>query len=214
LEEFIRGGVMSDKDRKRFKLIGQNTGRLHKNLEDFLESNPHEKSNFKTSSRHISESNLLSFLIDLGEGHKRVKEEIWEILNERVSEKIHSLPEVLIHGDLNLSNLIWKGKNYKIIDKETMVISRRILDFNIPLLYLGPEGIPHYTSGSIIELERGLEETDRGFSSEEAELIKPLLKYSLIKNYVVRNIRRKLNQLSRLKILEHNLEKIERDKYG
>ncbi|MEX2017338.1 MAG: phosphotransferase, partial [Candidatus Pacearchaeota archaeon] len=214
LEEYLRGTVIRERNPNFFRYMGNFIQHLHYNLGEFLLYNPLLKEPLITESRHLSESNLLAISLDLINSHRNhsfALKVIQDLIRENVSERIQSLPETIIHGDLNTSNLIWNKNVPKIIDKETIKISKRIMELQIPLLFIGTTRFPEYSKGSLKYLSQGLASSGNKLSEKESKLIKSLLKYSLIKNYVVRNIRRALNQSERLDSLNENLRVIENE---
>lgn len=211
LEEFIHGKVNRDKTPRFYRQMGRLITRLHDNLNDFIEANPSSIQYLSTESRHLSESNLLAIWLDLTNHYRSYElasKVIRDLITEDVSNKVQSLPKATIHGDLNRSNIIWNGSNPRIIDKETIKISRRVMELQIPLLFTGPTGFPEYSSKSLEYLSEGLALGGKPLSKEEFSLMGHLLKYCLIKNYAVRNIRRGLDQDQRLTNLNLNLKRI------
>lgn len=211
LEEFVHGKIDRDKTPKFYIQMGRLIKRLHNNLEEFNQKNPSSIQHLSTESRHLSESNLLAIWLDLKNHYRDYNLEsrvIRDLISEDVSNRVQSLPKAVIHGDLNRSNIIWQSGKPKIIDKETIKISKRVMELQIPLLFTGPTGFPEYSPKSLEYLAEGLDLEGNPLSEEEFSLMKHLLNYCLIKNYAVRNIRRALDQDERLESLNLNLNRI------
>ena len=109
---------------------------------------------------------------------------------------------------MNPSNVIVDGGNFRVIDKETIKLSKRVLDFNIPLSLNGNGGIPEYAEGGLDDFFEGLARTGYDPHPDELRTIKPILKYGLIKHYVVKNVRRGLNDPALLANLETSLSRL------
>ncbi len=194
LEEFIGGERFPLDKENYFGLVGKHLASIHnefdkriipkKNLEKVLiqEGNP------------LNESNLISMQIDL-----ETMQDNEYFLKEMASfpdalvQIVNSFPDQIIHGDLNKSNLIWNGNNATTIDFETIQFSKRIRDFIPALLFEGNLSTPNYSPNSLKELIDSYDiHSTRGLSKDEKNILPELLKFSLIKSYVIYVLRRNL----------------------
>jgi len=155
-----------------------------KNLEKVLT----KKGNF------LSESNLISMQIDLdnNQNHKFFLKEITSFPST-LSKIVNSFPDQIIYGDLNKSNLIWNGNNATTIDFETIGFSKRIIDFIPALLFEGNLNTPSYMPNSLRKLINSYDlHSNQKLSEDEKTVLPELLKFSLIKSYVIYVLRRNL----------------------
>lgn len=216
IEEFILGDNFNEYSKDYFKKLGALANKVQNRLERFIINNLSYREYFIPNSKFLSESHILSLWIDLNyekRDNSYAKKSLKNIVKEKLINNIHNLPKKMIHGDLNHSNLIWQGTCLKIIDKETIMDSRRVMEPTIPLLFNGNKKFPEYLPGSLNQFIGGFNsQSEEKFLKREFALVIPLLEYSLIKNYVVRNIRRGLNQHDRWKSLFENLTKLNYEK--
>ncbi len=210
LEEFVEGNNFPLDRENYFDLFGKNLALMHnefnekrvskKNLERFLV----QEGNF------LSESNLVSMRIDLENNFNNeffLKEITF--FPKALSQIVNSFSDQIIHGDLNKSNLIWNENNTKTIDFETIRFSKRIRDFIPALLFKGNLEVPNYTPNSLKKLTESYDFFSNQKLSEVEKIILPdLLKFSLIKSYVIYILRRNLKNEQFKNQIIHNLKLI------
>lgn len=215
LEEFVKASAISCRNEQYFVTIGSAMASMHQRLNDFLNKHPELKKYFVSVAKHISESNMVSLLIDLElAGYTRLVEEIEKLRRHRLDEEIKLFPDCFIHGDLNSSNVVWTEKGLRFIDVESMKISKRVLDLESPIIFQGNMHPPNYIPGSLDALIKGYNTTTKEpFQKKEIEVGGLLIKYALLKNFVIRHIRRGEEGNSLENLLE-NLEKLEADTDG
>lgn len=211
LEEFLDGSSLPQDISSYYNLVGKHITLIHNEFnKKFSLKNGLEKCLIQKGNP-FSESNLISMKIDLGKNFQEYfsTENMISFFKILETSEI-SLPSQIIHGDLNKSNLLWDGNEAKAIDFEMINLSKRINEF-IPALLLGGNlSIPKYNSKSLNQISEGYKShSNRGLTNEEINILPDLLKISLIKSYVIYNLRRNLeNDLFKyqieksLKILE------------
>ena len=210
LEEFMEGEKFPLDKENYFRLVGKYLALMHNEFNlNIISKNGLEQA-LAQEGNFLSESNLVSMKIDLrnNSSNQFFLKEI-ELFPKTLSQIVNSFPNQIIHGDLNKSNLIWNGNDAKIIDSENIRFSKRIRDFIPALLFEGNLDIPSYTPNSLKELTDSYDiYSNQKLSENEKNLIPELLKFSLIKSYVIYVLRRNLedeefkNQIiSNLKII-------------
>lgn len=209
LEDCVKGESSKERNLNYFDLIGNHIALLHEQLSCFVQENTDLGEILLSRGESSSESNIASTYLDLAKNrgeHSLLLSQLEEIINESLSSNIRSLPKFLIHRDLNHSNIIWVGEDPKIIDSETIGISERINDFVAPLLLLGGMRQPKYLEGSLPKLIDSYNRFSKApLSKEERHLLPVLLKYYLLKYYVVRTIRRNMEEEGYLNELKKTL---------
>ncbi|MCH8945471.1 MAG: phosphotransferase [Nanoarchaeota archaeon] len=214
LESFVEGET-KERNLDYFSLLGKNVGLLHRELVNFLRG--HQKAREILNSPHsdLSESNIISAYLDLNVENSDkgfLLSELERIIDQDISYKTQNLTKSLIHKDLNQSNILWVGEGPVIIDSESIDFSTRINEFAPALLLQGNRNRPNYVRGSLQELVNYYNKTsNNSLSIEEESVLPALLKYSLIKYYVVRNIRRNVGEAKELEELEKDLNKINQE---
>lgn len=216
LEEFVRSSSSSKpRDLGYFSLLGTHIGLLHRKFSELIDKNGRYLKLFDLKGKYTSESNIISFYLDLlndEQMHKPLLYELEKIIKLGLSSKMDSFPKGLIHGDLNHSNLIWQKDNPKIIDSETIKNSVRLSEFESPLIFCGNMKKPRYIKNSLNYLVYAYNQSANVLLSLEEIMTLPfLLKYALIKNYVIRKIRRGVNNKAYLDGIKKNLESLEGD---
>lgn len=212
LEEFVRNISPKVRNQEYFCLIGNHMSILHKSFSDFIKRNGMNKG-LISIGMHASESNLISTYLDLlAPSYVYLLSQLERIIEGRLSGRMNSLPNMLIHRDLNQSNLIWNGDNPKIVDSETIKYSVRLTEFGAPLFFEGGMVKPKYMRNSLKSIVYGYNQsTEMPLSQEEEKVLPLLLKYLLIKNFVVRKIRRGLDDENFVNELKRNLNILEED---
>jgi len=212
LEEFIEEKEKPDLNVDYFSLLGDHTGRLHNSFSFFLSENPilAERLQRKDS---FNEASIISVYLDLMNNNPSKNgfliDSLDEILMKGFVEFLPKLPNALIHRDLNWSNIFWDTNKPKIVDSESIGIYRRLEEFIAPLLLGENMARPNYAKGSLERMiENYNDSINEPFIKEEENILRPLLKYSLLKYYVVRSIRRKIEDSEYLDILHKNLNEI------
>ncbi len=208
LKEFVFGEVNPERDLKYFRKLGETSAFMHEELLKLMKENPNWGKELLSDTKYLSESNLLSLIIDLNfAGFGEISSEIGKF-NELKNE-ISSLPEYFIHGDLNGSNVIDTPEGLRFIDLERIKSSKRIMELESSLLFGGNMEIPIYLNGSLKSFIEGYNVVSSNpIDDNEKGLSTGLLKYSLLKNFVVRNIRRgekentKKNLLKNISLLD------------
>ncbi len=212
LEEFIEAKEKPDLNVDYFSLLGDHTGRLHNSFSFFLSENPSLTERLQRRDS-FNEASIISVYLDLMNNNPNknrfLVDFLDEILRKGFVEFLPKLPKALIHRDLNWSNIFWDTNKPKIVDSESIGIYRRLEELIAPLLLGENMARPNYAKGS---LERMMENYNDSISEpliqEEENILRPLLKYSLLKYYVVRSIRRKIEDSDYLEILHKNLNEI------
>ncbi len=206
LESFI-AGEERNRDLNYFSDIGKLIGRLHNEFSLILLNDEMFFKNTKSRKGVLSESNIASSYFDLSiknNKHIFLTLEIEKLIDEKFILRVNQLPSCLTHGDLNASNIIWEDKSAKIIDSDSIKLSKRILDFIPALILKGNKDRPNYTCGSLENLIDSYNNSClNNLSKEELSILPKLLKYSLIRYYVVRSIRRNIKD----DLYSRNLEK-------
>jgi len=210
LEEFIEQTEQKEISLGYFSLFGKHLGRFHDKL-SFASSEDSTLENKLTRGESFNESSILSLYIDLinngKERHKLFLNSIEGMVLGNFSNKMKELPSRLIHKDLNSSNVLWINDKPKIIDSESLGFYKRINEFVAPLLLDGNMGRPNYLKSSIQNLIENYDSaTDEPLSQNEVEILPNLLKYSLLRFYVVRSIRRGIEDREYTQILKNNLK--------
>ena len=193
LESFIEG-----KPRERnldyFSLLGENIRLLHQNLANFFRDNQKARVVLSSAYHHLSESNIASIYLDLmikNSDNAFLLSELERIIGEDLSSKSSYLPKFLVHRDLNQSNVLWTREKPILIDSESIGISERVNEFIPALLLQGNRNRPNYVLNSLNAIVSSYNRTtDNSLSSEEESVFPEILKYSLIRYHVIRNIRR------------------------
>ena len=215
LEEFIRDVSPKTRDLRYFSLLGAHMGLLHGQFSSFIDSNKESEKVLVLTGEYTTESNLVSLYLDLSRnesGHRFLLSELERIIEEKLDDRMDSFPKGLIHRDLNHSNLIWRGDNFKIVDSETINIFSRLHEFESPLLFRGDMEKPIYTKNSLSIIVHAYNQSGKvPLSKEEIRMLPYLLKYALLRNFVVRKIRRGLKDESYLDKIKRNLELIDED---
>ena len=213
LEEFIPSVESSaERDLDYFSRLGEQIGLMHDGLLELLEDRPVIQEGFLVDAGHLSDSNLLALWLDLFlNGFRDLSLEIEKFSRIDLSKRVLSLPECIIHGDLNASNVVRTKNGMKFIDLETFKISRRILEFEAPLIFGGNMSVQSYIPGSFTAIMGGYEQSSQvPLNDEEKVLCGNIVEYALIKNFVIRNIRRSCDENSK-KIVEDNLRNLRND---
>jgi hypothetical protein len=206
LEEFIDGEI-KEKTMEYFKRMGQEMRNLHIRLNH--PRNLEKSKNILTSRNSINESSAISAYLDINQNKKYdwIIPQLEEIIRGGFIKKISGTKKILAHRDLNKSNILWKDGKAKFIDLESMGFSS-ITEEIIPSLILnGNREIPEYLNGSAEKLIESYNQKNGELSFNDTETIKNALKYSLIKYFTIRNIRRKSHQEEEMQLKE-NLKKL------
>ena len=192
IEEFVKGQENPLDKEKYFEFLGETLALMHNEISSKVSKNKNLEEALAKEGNSVSESNLISIQIDLMNTYDNQF-----LLNEmksfykNLSERLKPLPNQIIHGDINRSNLIWTKNNAKIIDSETMGFSKRIREFIPALLLKGNFQYPAFVQNSARELSKYYNFSSNNQLTEAEHLILPdLLKFSLLKLYTVYNIRR------------------------
>jgi len=203
LEEFIQGKINPERDSQYFNNLGETSALMHNKLLQLIRENPNLGRELLSDTKYFSESNLISLAIDLSlQGHFDISSDFQRF--EELKKEIESLPDYFIHGDLNNSNVVETSDGLRFIDLERMKKSKRILEFESPLIFAGNMEVPVYIPGSIMCLvERYNKQSSEEIKDNEIYLVKMLLEYSLIKNFVIRNIRRKEKENTKRNLLKN-----------
>ncbi len=203
LEEFVQGNVNLERNSQYFSKLGETSALMHDKLLQLIKENPNLGKELLSDTKYLSESNLISLAIDLSlQGHFDISSDFQRF--EELRKGMESFPGYFIHGDLNSSNVIETSGGLRFIDLERIKKSKRVFEFESPLIFAGNMEVPVYVSGSMTNLIGGY---NRGSSEEvkdfEKHLIEMLLECSLIKNFVIRNIRRKEKENTKENLLEN-----------
>ena len=210
MEEFVQGKVNPERNPQYFSKLGETSALMHDKLLKLIEENPELGKELLSDTKYLSESNLISLAIDLSlQGHFDISSDFQRF--GELKKGIESLPDYFIHGDLNGSNVVEVSNGLRFIDLERIKKSKRILEFESPLIFVGNMEVPVYIPGSITNLIEGYnKKSSEEIKDSEKYLTKMLLEYSLIKNFVIRNIRRKEKANTKLNLLE-NLSLLKRE---
>lgn len=212
LEEFIDGKTR-ERTNDYFTKTGEAMAIMHEGLNRLFLRDNELRALLLSKSRSVGDSNIVSLWIDSTlSGYPTVAEEVKKFGNEKLKERINVSPESYIHGDLNNSNIIWTNNGPRFIDIETVRLSRRIFDIEATSLLPGNMGLPEYIPGSLDCLVGGYNGIAKDpLSEDEIDVSRRLMEYSLIRNFVIRNIRRD-DKNNSLKKLNDNLRKIQKDR--
>ncbi len=203
LEEFVKGNFNPKRDMPYFSKLGETSSLMHNKLLQLIGCNPNLGKELFSDTKYLSESNLISLAIDLSlQGHFDISSNFQKF--EELKKGIESLPDYFIHGDLNSSNVVETSRGLRFIDLERIKKSKRILEFESPLIFAGNMELPVYVPGSMRNIISGYNKgSPEEIKDSEKYLTKMLLEYSLIKNFVVRNIRRKEKENTKENLLEN-----------
>ncbi len=212
LEEYIIGEPIKERSPSYYFELGGNIARMHQELGEVIEKKGLQRA-FLNEEGHLSASNLIAINIDLAvNGYDSFLPEAKRIGVADLEVARDFLDWTYIHGDLNQSNVISTSKGLKFIDLELLRFSRRIIDFESPLLFGGNMAPPIYIRGSLKTILEGYNEHSLSpIKEEENEFLLYLLRYALLKNFVIRNIRRGEKRNSP-EALTENLKLLEEDK--
>jgi len=214
LESFIEGDTR-ERNLNYFAEVGKFMGELHKELSLFSKNNNPLNEILNSKDRDLSQSNIASAYLDLSimdKKHGFLISELENMIKTNFSSKIDKLHSFLIHKDLNNSNIVWEGQRPKIIDSESIKISKRINEFIPALILKGNRNRPNYVSGSLSKMINSYNASiENALSEEEIRMLPILLKYSLIKYYTIRNIRRGIRDELSQQELEKEITKIDRE---
>jgi len=212
LESFIKGNI-KERNLKYFSDVGKLIGELHNGLSLFSKNNNPLDIIIDSKDRHLTQSNIASAYLDLVITDKNTDfliSELEKLISTDFSSEINQLPSFLIHRDLNNSNIIWEEKKPKIVDSESIKISKRINEFVPALILKGNRNRPNYISGSLSKMINSYNAAiGNELSEKEIRMLPKLLKYSLIKYYTIRNIRRGIRDEFSLQELEKEITKID-----
>lgn len=194
LETFIEGGEFSGDKMKYFSKLGESIGKMHNDLNSIFKRKSHLENILFQSGDSLNESNLISMYLDLENSMDKnpfLLNQINELIKKEIPKKIRLLPKQLIHGDLNKSNIIWYNQNSSIIDTESLRISARLNEFIAPLLLEGNHGLSKYIPGSLRTIIDAYNSSSNNkVTHEELKILPDLLKGHLLKNYIIKKIRR------------------------
>jgi len=210
LEEFVEGNYLPKDNKVYYDLVGKHLAFIHNEFNIKKVSTSHLERILNKDGNNFNESNLISMKMDLINGNNNTLLRKLDSMPEMFSQKLNYFPKQIIHGDLNKSNLIWKGDNFLTIDFETIVFSKRINEFIPTLLFEGNLSTPKYNFNSLKEILGSYNFYSKNkLTKDEIYLLPSLLGFSLIKSYDIYVIRRNLkdekfkNQIiSNLEILE------------
>lgn len=205
VESFVEGGT-KERNLEYFSLMGKNIEKLHQEFEHFLRNRSKIDGFLDQPHSSLSESNLLSLYLDIfiDNSDEFFLSELEGLIHRDFSSKARSLQQALIHRDLNQSNILWVENNPIIIDSESIGISEKLNEFIPALLLQGNRNRPSYVPNSMDSVLRFY----RGLSPEEELILPDLLKYSLIRYYVIRNIRRDFGESTELEKIKSDLNQI------
>jgi Ser/Thr protein kinase RdoA (MazF antagonist) len=210
VEEFIKGKKFPLNNANYFDILGKNLAFMHNDIFSKTRKDKNLEDSLVQEGDFLNESNLISVQIDLRNnlGNDFLLKEI-ELFSKDTVQRLRSLPDQIIHGDLNRSNLIWNGNNVKMIDSENIRFSKRIREFIPILLFKGNFQIPNYIQNSAIELLKSYNSySNNKLSKNEWSVIPELLKFSLVKLYAIYNLRRNKDKNNFRKQIISNLKTI------
>jgi Ser/Thr protein kinase RdoA (MazF antagonist) len=194
LETFIEGDEFPGNKMEYFSKLGESIGEMHNDLNDISRRNSHLESILSRPGDSLNESNLISMHIDLEnsiEKYPFLLNQVNELIKKETPKEIRLLPRQLIHGDLNKSNIIWNNKNPSMIDIESLRISSRLNEFIAPLLLEGNHGLSEYIPGSLRTMTDAYNlSSNNKITRKELAILPYLLKGHLLKNYIIKKIRR------------------------
>jgi len=210
LEESVNGNFNAKRDLPYFRRMGETSALMHDKLLKLMEDSPNLGKELVSDTKYLSESNLISLAVDLSlQRHSDISSNFQKF--GELKKGIVSLPDYFIHGDLNSSNVVETSKGLRFIDLERIKKSKRILEFESPLIFAGNMEVPVYVPDSMKNLIEGYNKgSSEKIKKSEKYLTKILMEYSLIKNFVIRNIRRKEKENTKENLLE-NLSLLERE---
>jgi Ser/Thr protein kinase RdoA (MazF antagonist) len=212
LQEYIEDDSPKRRNLGYFKLLGRHMALLHKQLSDFTEKNECVRKVLLSKGEFINESSMASIYLDLANYQKSnfLLSKLDEVINENLSVKVRGLSKSLIHRDLNYSNIIWKENIPKIIDSESIGFSSRIGEFISPILFKGNMKKPKYVKGSLSTLTNAYNlSVGKSLSKEEMKSLPYLVQYTLLRNFVIRRIRRGVGDESYFDETRKNLKRLE-----
>ena len=144
--------------------------------------------------------------------NSRLNEEAYLILKKDLPNLVRSLPEQIIHGDLNTSNFIQLENGIKVIDTEILDTSRRINEFVPLLLFEGNLNPPRYISGSLRSMLNAYNNfSNKKVANEERNILSTILKLAMIKTYTIYHIRRNCINSSLEEFVLNNIKSLTED---
>jgi Ser/Thr protein kinase RdoA (MazF antagonist) len=213
LEDFVEGNPFPLNKDSYYNLAGKYLALLHNKFNKKIILTNNLESILSKESDNFSESNLVSMSIDLMNSHNN--ESLLRELNsiqETFSQRLNILPNQIIHGDLNKSNLIWQENTPTLIDFETIALSKRVNEFIPALLFEGNLSIPKYDPQSLKEILNSYNfHSHNKLTQNELVLLPDLLKISPIKSYVIYTLRRNLENESFKHQIEESLKTLEKE---
>jgi len=211
LESFVKGNPINKRTLEYLGNIGKTMALIHNEFDSFLIQD--QKLDFVEKGENFSESNILSLYLDLfTKNVNPLFPFIEEVINQNLSSKIRKTPKKLIHGDLNSSNVIKTSNQLVILDLETLGMDNRMKEFISPLLLDGNMTHPRYLKGSLpIIITQYNRYSNDPLTQNEISLLPYLLQSSLLKYYVVKEIRRGNKTKNGLEQIIENIERIKGD---
>lgn len=214
LEDFVRKDSMKERDLHYIDKVGKTIALLHNSLNN---SFGNKISHLEVSKRgeDFSESNLASMYLDITK--YCFKSNLFipflkELINRDLSSRMRGLPDRIINGDVNSSNVLDGESNLIIIDSETFGLDKKLKEFISPLLLKGENSEPKYIDGGLPRIiEQYNKYSQEPLSKEEISILPSLVQAATLKYYVVRNIRRGHEKGKGLQGIMENLEGIRRD---
>lgn len=215
LEEFIQGESLSANDEGYFNLTGQVTALMHNEFEEITKEMK-DLCAYPQNRNPFNESNIISMNLDLRTSknglNSRLNEEAHLILKKDLSKIVRSLPEQIIHGDLNTSNFIQVGDAIKVIDTEVLDISKRINEFVPLLLFEGNFSQPRYISSSLRSMLNAYNNfSNKKVTDVERNILSTILKLAMIKTYTIYHIRRNCKDSNLEEFVLNNIKLITED---
>ncbi len=214
LEEFVRMNSIKERDLNYIDKVGKTIALLHNSLNNSLGS---EILNLGVSKKgeNFSESNLASMYLDITKYCSKSNILIpflKDLINRDLSVRMRSLPDRIINGDVNSSNVVDGGSNLIIIDSETFGLDKKLKEFISPLLLKGENLEPRYINGGLPRIIKQYNKySQEPLSEEEISILPLLLQAATLKYYVVRNIRREHEKGKGLQGTIENIEGIRGD---
>jgi hypothetical protein len=211
LEDFVEADNQKEINLDYFSLVGNHIALLDMQLSNFTRKNRNLEK-ILTRSEYVTESNIASLYLDLAQNneyHNCLLSYLNDIVNSGLSDKIRTLPDFLIHRDLNHSNILWRGNQPIIVDSESIGFYKRVNEFIAPLLLWENMGRPNYLDSALPKLINAYNKSSENpLSAREEEILPSLLEYALLKFYVVRSIRREIKDKCYLEVIKKNLQSL------
>jgi len=211
--DFFIEGETKGRDMPYFFILGEFIQRLHQHLDSYSKKHKNLEQVLTSEDLFLNESSMTSVYLDLlmrGTEYDCLLFQLERMVDDSLISRIRKLSKQLIHRDLNQSNILWANEGGRIIELKSLGFSARINEFPPALLLKGNRNTPKYFKGSLAALVESYNQSCANPLSEtELDILPSLLRYALIRYYVIRTIRRGITEEGYLERLKEDLNNLE-----